>query len=110
MFGRRKQRFEVQLDAELRDHLERQIADYVASGMSPEEASRQVRLDFGGTGQVKDECRDVQYWQGFALFMQDLRYTLRSGGLRSLLERNQPRTGCRRRERPVAKRSSSKGY
>ena len=60
----RKQVVERQLDAELRFHLEQQTAEYVASGMTPEEARRKVRLDFGGLDQIKEECRDVRptFW------------------------------------------------
>jgi hypothetical protein len=47
---------ERQLDAELRFHLEQQIADYVAAGMTPEEARRRARLEFGGLDQVKERC------------------------------------------------------
>ncbi len=68
---------ERQLDAELRFHLEQQAADYVAAGMTVEEARRRARLEFGGLDQVKEECRDV----GAARFMealpQDVRYGVR---------------------------------
>ncbi len=48
---------EKQIDAELRFHLEQQVRDYTASGMTPEEARRRARLEFGGLDQVKEECR-----------------------------------------------------
>ena len=44
---------EKRLEAELRFHLEQQIAGYVAAGMAPEEARRRARLEFGGLDQVK---------------------------------------------------------
>jgi hypothetical protein len=50
---------EKRLDAELRFHLEQQIADYIAAGMKPEEARRRARLEFGGLEQVKEKCRNV---------------------------------------------------
>ena len=37
---RQRARTEDQLDAELRDHVERQTADYVQAGLSPAEAVR----------------------------------------------------------------------
>ena len=49
----------AELDDELRFHLERQIAKYVKSGMSEEEATRRARVEFGGIDQVKDECREA---------------------------------------------------
>ncbi len=70
-------RTEGQLDAELRFHLERQIADYVASGIAPEEARRRARLEFGGLDQVKEECRDVGAARFVETVIQDLRYGLR---------------------------------
>ncbi len=37
------------LDAELRDHVERQVADLVAGGMTDADARRRVRLECGWT-------------------------------------------------------------
>lgn len=73
----RRARTERQLDAELRFHLERQIADYVTTGMSPEEARRRARLEFGGLDQVKEECRDVGAARFVESLIQDVRYGLR---------------------------------
>src|SRR6516162_9854764 len=49
----RRELTEKHLDAELRFHLEQQIADYISAGMKPEEAQRRARLEFGGLDQVK---------------------------------------------------------
>lgn len=57
LFGRA--RLERQLDAELRDHLERQVADHVASGMTDAEARRRATVLFGGVDHVKEQCRDA---------------------------------------------------
>ncbi|HTV54393.1 MAG TPA: ABC transporter permease [Terriglobia bacterium] len=73
----RRARTERRLDAELRFHLEQQIADYVAAGMAPEEARRRARLDFGGLDQVKKECRDVGVARLVETLIQDLRYGMR---------------------------------
>ncbi|HEV2419212.1 MAG TPA: ABC transporter permease [Terriglobia bacterium] len=73
----RRRLTEKQIDAELRFHLEQQIADYVAAGMSPEEARRRSRLEFGGLDQVKEECRDVGAARFVETLIQDLRYGLR---------------------------------
>jgi hypothetical protein len=51
-------RRERQLDRELSFHIEQRIADFVAEGIAPEEARRRVRIEFGGIGQIKEECRD----------------------------------------------------
>ncbi|MGH9401905.1 MAG: ADOP family duplicated permease [Terriglobia bacterium] len=73
----RKARTERQLDAELRFHLEQQIADYVAAGIAPDEARRRARLEFGGLDQVKEECRDVGAARFIETLIQDVRYGLR---------------------------------
>ncbi len=41
-------RMERELDRELRDHIERQTADYVAAGFGAAEARRRAALEFGG--------------------------------------------------------------
>jgi len=68
---------ERQLEAELRFHLEQQTADYVAAGMTREEARRRARLEFGGLDQVKEECRDVGAARFMETLLQDVRYGLR---------------------------------
>jgi putative ABC transport system permease protein len=68
---------EKHLDAELRFHLEQQIADYIAAGMTPEEAGRRARLEFGGLDQVKEGCREVGATRLMETLIQDLRYGLR---------------------------------
>jgi predicted permease len=70
-------RVERQLDAELRDHLDRLVADYVRAGASEEEARRRARLAFGGMEQVKEECRDARGTRWLEDVVQDLRYGLR---------------------------------
>ena len=55
----RRDDMEAELDEELRAHLEHQVEKYVQSGMSPDEAKRRARIEFGGLDQVKEECRDA---------------------------------------------------
>src|SRR5437660_12266607 len=66
-----------ELDEELRDHLERKIEEYVAQGMTQEEAHRRARLDLGGMEQTKEKCRDTRRVNGIQEFVQDLRFGLR---------------------------------
>ena len=68
---------EKHLDAELRFHLEQQIADYISVGMKPEDARRRARLEFGGLDQVKEGCRGVGRPRILETLMQDLRYGAR---------------------------------
>jgi putative ABC transport system permease protein len=71
---------EAELDAELQFHLDREIEENLAAGMSPEEARYAARRALGGLDQRKEECRDAR---GLALvdaLRRDVRYALR--GLR----------------------------
>ena len=66
-----------ELDAELRSHLERQIAANVSGGMSQAEARRAAMREFGSVESLKEECRDMRKTNFIHDFMQDLRYGLR---------------------------------
>jgi len=66
-----------ELDDELRDHLERKTEEYVAQGMTEEQAHRRARLDLGGIEQTKEKCRDVRKVNWIEDLIQDLRYGLR---------------------------------
>ena len=68
---------EDELDAELRDHVERQVADHVRAGLSPREARRRARLEFGGLDHVKEMCRDVRGNRWIEDLGRDVRYALR---------------------------------
>jgi putative ABC transport system permease protein len=72
---RRKPRLEV--DEELRFHLEHQIEANIAAGMSPDEARRQAAITFGSLERAREECREQRpgYWA--ETFLQDVRYALR---------------------------------
>src|SRR2546421_8764275 len=66
-----------ELDDELRDHLDRKTEEYVARGMTQEEAHRRARLDLGGIEQTKEKCRDARRVNWIQDFVQDLRYGFR---------------------------------
>ncbi len=72
-----KQTAEKQLDAELRYHVEGQTADYVARGMSAEEARRRARMEIGEIEDVKQECREARSMHFLEDLMQDVRYGAR---------------------------------
>ena len=74
---RNRERVEHELDAELRDHVERQVAHHVQSGMSEREARRRARLEFGGLDPVKEMCRDVGGARWIDETWQDLRFAVR---------------------------------
>ena len=72
-----RDRTEHELDAELRDHVERQVADHIRAGLSPREARRHVRLEFGGLDQVKEACRDARGTRWLEETWRDLRFAVR---------------------------------
>src|SRR5690349_13193133 len=66
-----------ELDDELRHHLERKTEEYVAQGMTQEEAHRRARIDLGGIELTKEKCRDARRLNWIQDFVQDLRYGVR---------------------------------
>ncbi|HKE31620.1 MAG TPA: permease prefix domain 1-containing protein, partial [Candidatus Angelobacter sp.] len=74
----RKRETERQLDSELRFHLEQQAADYTKAGMSPDEAYRRARIEFGGIEGLKEECRESRRVHLLETLLQDVRYGLRT--------------------------------
>src|SRR5215472_15085794 len=66
-----------ELDDELRDHLERKTEEYVAQGMTQEEAQRRARLDLGGIEQTKENCRDARRVNWIQDLIHDLHFGLR---------------------------------
>ena len=73
----RRRALERDLDAELRDHIEREIADRVRAGESEADVSRQMRLTSGGLDQVKEACRDVRRPPAVADLAADVRFAWR---------------------------------
>ena len=69
---------ETNLDEELRLHLDRAIEEKIARGVSPAEARRAARLEFGGLDQVKEQVRDVWASSWVDQLWQDLRYGSRT--------------------------------
>ena len=67
-----------EVDDELRDHLERKIDEYVAQGMTQEQAHCRARLDLGGIEQTKEKCREARRVNWIQDLIQDLRYGLRT--------------------------------
>ncbi|HMI49980.1 MAG TPA: ABC transporter permease [Candidatus Saccharimonadales bacterium] len=73
-----KSRLETQLDRELQFHIEQQIASYITNGVSPDEARRRARLEFGGLERVKEEIRDTRWETRLDDLARDFRYALRN--------------------------------
>src|SRR5258708_1915911 len=73
----RRKNVEVELDAELRAHLENEIAKYVAAGIPSSEAARRASLALGGLEQIKEQCRESRGTHLLDTTLQDLRYAFR---------------------------------
>lgn len=72
----RREQADLELDEELRDHVERRAAENVARGLDPEEARRQALLEIGGIEKRKEECRDMRRVRWIQDALQDLGYGL----------------------------------
>jgi len=66
------------MDDEMRFHVEARAADLVREGVSPEEAMRRARLEFGGFETAKEDCRRAVGLGLLADLAQDLRFAARS--------------------------------
>src|SRR5438309_9560994 len=73
----RRPALERELDAELRDPLEREVAEGVRAGEAEADVRRRIRLTSGGLDQVKEECRDVRRPPALANLGADLRFAWR---------------------------------
>ncbi|HEX6805892.1 MAG TPA: ABC transporter permease [Terriglobales bacterium] len=66
-----------EMQEELRGHLEQQITENLAKGMSPEEARRSALIAIGGLTQIEQQCRDARGENLLQDFLQDLSYGFR---------------------------------
>jgi predicted permease len=66
------------LNDELQFHLEQQIAENLAAGMSPEEARHAAMRVFGNSTALRDEARATWNWNWLESLTRDLRYGIRT--------------------------------
>jgi len=71
-----KPRLEREINGEIRAHLELAERDYIAAGMTLEEARRAARRNFGGIEQMKEEHREQRGMPWMETLLRDLRYGL----------------------------------
>jgi putative ABC transport system permease protein len=74
---RRRKRMLEGLDADIRDHIERETQDNIDRGMPPEEARRAAFLKFGSIRRVTEETCEVWTVVWLGQVLQDVRYGLR---------------------------------
>ena len=68
---------EHELDEELAYHLDRQIEEYIASGMSPASARLAALRSISGLEQHKEECRDMRGFNLVDNLRKDLAFAIR---------------------------------
>jgi predicted permease len=66
------------LDDELQFHLDQQITENMATGMSGEEARHAAMRGFGNPTQLRDETRGTWNWNGLESFVRDARIAART--------------------------------
>lgn len=76
LFRRRK--LELEMQQEMKIHLENEILRNVAAGMSLSDARSEAQRSFGGVEQIKEQARDQQRWILMEQVGQDVRYAVRS--------------------------------
>ena len=73
----RPDQVDQEMKEELREHLDQQIRENIAKGMSLEQARRAALLAMGGLAQIEQQCRDALGKSAMRDFVQDLRYGVR---------------------------------
>jgi predicted permease len=74
----RRERVAQRLDDEFQFHVEQQIAENIAAGMSREEAGYAARRVFGNVTWVKEEVRVMWGWTLWETIFRELRYAART--------------------------------
>ena len=72
-----RRNFEDGMTEELRFHMEQYADDLVRQGVSPEEAARRARIEFGSLHNVKGDCREARGLHLFDELVRELRYAAR---------------------------------
>jgi len=68
----------TRLDDELAYHLERQIAENIAAGMTPDEARFAALRTFGNPTLLREQSRATWSWNVLESLQRDLRYSTRT--------------------------------
>jgi predicted permease len=72
-----RSRIPQRLDDEFQFHLEQQIAENIAAGMTPDEARQAAMRSFGNATYLKEETSEKWTWMWLEIFFRDLRYAAR---------------------------------
>ena len=71
-------RMDDRLDEEMASHLDLAIEDFIARGLSPDEARREALKRFGGVTQTREAHREARGFAALDALVQDVRYAVRS--------------------------------
>jgi putative ABC transport system permease protein len=74
----RPEPLDAELSEELCYHVDRQIAENIALGMTSADARRAALLDLGGIQQIKENCRETRRTQWLESSVQDVRFGIRT--------------------------------
>lgn len=74
----RKEKIDADMAEEMRAHLDLQIEENIACGMSSEEARYAALRAFGGVEQVKERAREQRGWRWIEQLVADIQFSLRS--------------------------------
>jgi putative ABC transport system permease protein len=77
LFYARRNRFDRELEEEMRFHLEMKAEENLAAGVSPEEARYAARRQFGNQTLLQEVSRDMWGFRFLETLAQDFRYGLR---------------------------------
>src|SRR5262245_40102507 len=77
LFYLRRERFDRELEEEMRFHLEMKAEENLAAGVSPEEAGYAARRQFGNQTLLRELSRDMWSFRSLETLFQDLRYGVR---------------------------------
>src|SRR5215475_5764613 len=77
LFYLRRDRFDRELEEEMRFHLEMKAEENLASGAAPEEARYAAQRQFGNQTLLREESRDMWAVRSIETLCQDLRYGIR---------------------------------
>ena len=70
----KKRATEMELDEEIRFHVERQVDALVERGVSPETARGMAMKEMGDVERQMEQCREVRAWQWLEILWADVRF------------------------------------
>src|SRR5262249_48719813 len=77
LFYARRERFDRELEEEMRFHLEMKAQENAEAGMGPEEARYAARRQFGNQTLLREVSREMWGVRSIETLFQDLRYGVR---------------------------------